>query len=119
MSYTEKEVQGVIQGMVDAINQQKGKMESRFEGYDKTMDEFAKTLSAIETAVARGQYPGGGGSSLSGFGAGVDTQAAREHKEKFLAWARKGRDGIVSAITDNGELLNWKSPSSETDRPGL
>ncbi len=25
------------------------------------------------------------------------------------------RDGIVSAITDNGELLNWKSPSSETE----
>lgn len=60
--------------------------------YDGRFANLEKQLEAIETAVARGQYPGGGGSSLSGFGAGIDTPAAREHKEKFLAWARKGSD---------------------------
>ena len=60
--------------------------------YDGRFANLEKQLEAIETAVARGQYTGGGGSSLSGFGAGIDTQAAREHKEKFLAWARKGSD---------------------------
>jgi len=87
MSYKESEVIGMMQAMADNLNLQKGKIESRFEGYDKTMDEFAKTLSAIETAVARGQLPGGGG-----FGGGIDTEATREHKEAFLAWARKGSD---------------------------
>lgn len=60
--------------------------------YDGRIVNMEKQLNAIETAVARGQFTGGGGSSLSGFGAGIDTQAAREHKEKFLAWARKGSD---------------------------
>lgn len=60
--------------------------------YDGRFANLEKQLEAIETAVARGQYSGGGGSSLSGFGAGIDTPAAREHKEKFLAWARKGSD---------------------------
>ncbi|MBA4389986.1 MAG: phage major capsid protein [Syntrophus sp. (in: bacteria)] len=45
-------------------------------------------LDAIETAVARGGNAYGGGSS----NAGITSGAAKEHKEKFLAWARKGSD---------------------------
>jgi len=60
--------------------------------YDGRVANMEKQLNAIETAVARGQLPGGGG----GFGGGIDTQATREHKEAFLAWARKGAnpDGL-------------------------
>jgi HK97 family phage major capsid protein len=108
MSYTEKEVQGVIQGMVDAINQQKGKMESRFEGYDKMMDEFAKTLSAIETAVARGQLPGGG-SSRSDFGG-----ANAEDRRAFSAFLRSGK--IMDAMrTDSDPDGGFTVPLSIND----
>ncbi|HPK54188.1 MAG TPA: hypothetical protein PK114_06970, partial [Smithellaceae bacterium] len=48
--------------------------------YDGRVANMEKQLNAIETAVARGQLPGGGGSSLSGFGSGIDPQATREHR---------------------------------------
>lgn len=94
MSYTEKEVQGVVQGLVDAINLQKGKIENRFEGYDKTMDEFAKTLQAIETAVARGEFTGGG-SSRSGFG------GDSEDRRAFSAFLRSGK--IMDAMRTDSD----------------
>jgi len=54
--------------------------------------DYGKRLDEIEKYIGRAQFPGGG-SSLSGFGGGSDTQAAEnQHKEKFLAWARKGSD---------------------------
>jgi len=46
-------------------------------------------LDAIEAAVARGQLPFVGGESAD-FGGGIDAEAAREHKNAFFAWARKG-----------------------------
>ncbi|PKN88858.1 MAG: phage major capsid protein [Deltaproteobacteria bacterium HGW-Deltaproteobacteria-1] len=54
--------------------------------------DYGKRLDEIEKYVGRAGFPGGG-SSLSGFGDGSDTQAAiNQHKDKFLAWARKGTD---------------------------
>jgi len=85
MSYSKAEVSEMMEEIQAAAKD--GLLKDR-----ERINALEKQLNAIETAVARGQLPGGGGSSLSGFGAGVDTQAAREHKEKFLAWARKGSD---------------------------
>ncbi len=54
--------------------------------------DYGKRLDEIEKYVGRAGFQGGG-SSLSGFGDGSDTQAAiNQHKDKFLAWARKGSD---------------------------
>jgi len=55
--------------------------------YDERVANIERQLNNVEAAVARGQLPFVGGSS-SDFGG--DTQAAREHKDAFLAWARKG-----------------------------
>lgn len=85
MSYTEKEV-GAMMDKLTAVAEN-GLAKDR-----ERMNAIEKTLAAIETAVARQEFTGGG-SSRSGFGGGSDTQAAEnQHKEKFLAWARKGSD---------------------------
>lgn len=62
--------------------------------YDGRIAGLEKHLNDLETHMARGQFPGGGGRS-SGDGTGNlggISVAAREHKEKFLAFARKGSD---------------------------
>jgi HK97 family phage major capsid protein len=56
--------------------------------YDGRLKALEAQGNAIETALSRKHFPGGGGSPHSA----VTTAAAREHKEKFLAWARKGSD---------------------------
>jgi len=56
--------------------------------YNDRVADIERKLNNVEAAVARGQLPFVGGSS-SDFGV-IDTQAAREHKDAFLAWARKG-----------------------------
>lgn len=55
---------------------------------DLKVGAMQRQIDAIETAVARGQFRGGGGSEASGPVSAV----AHEHKDKFLAWARKGTD---------------------------
>jgi len=79
------------------VIEEMGKSVENFkEKYDAKVAAMQQQLDAIETAVARGQFPGGGSSSR---GDGVSLNAAaREHKEKFLAWARKG--GNESALRD-------------------
>jgi HK97 family phage major capsid protein len=73
--------------MLDQIGKEVLDFKARYDG---RMANVEKTMNAIETAVARSQFAGGG-SSLER-GGGIDAQAAREHKDKFLAWARKGSD---------------------------
>jgi len=53
---------------------------------DSRFDEMENTIGALETVVARGGMPGGSSSRDSGITSG----AAREHKDKFLGWVRKG-----------------------------
>lgn len=57
-------------------------------GYEIAMfkERNDQRFDELETKVARSEFTGGSvsGNSLSG--------AARDHKEKFLAWARKGAD---------------------------
>jgi len=78
-----------LKGLIEEMGKEVVAFKSQ---YDKRIVNVEKQLDSIETAVARGQFPGGGGSSLSHYGGGIDAQAARDHKEKFLAWARKGSD---------------------------
>lgn len=54
--------------------------------YDGRVTAMQMQLDAIETAVARGQFRGGGSSR----GSGSLSAVAGEHKEKFLAWVRRG-----------------------------
>ena len=82
MSYTQAEVSAMLDNLTAVAENGLAKDRER-------MNAFEKNLAAIETAVARGEFTGGG-SSLSGFGS--NTEAAKQHKEKFLAWARKGSD---------------------------
>jgi len=56
------------------------------ERYDKKLGDVSSQLEAIETAVARGNFRGGGGSGDGGF----TSAASKEHKTAFLAWARRG-----------------------------
>jgi HK97 family phage major capsid protein len=60
MSYTEKEVIGIISELGDKFNLYKGKMETRFQGYDDEINNLKEQAGAIEKAVAIGQSPGGG-----------------------------------------------------------
>ena len=91
MSYTQAEVQKIISTIGDNFNLYKGKVETRFESFDREIEAISKQLEAIETAVAVRQFPGGGSSR-------TDLAAAREHEKAFLAWARKG--GNESALRD-------------------
>lgn len=95
MSYTEKEVQALLEEIAKISAENRGKMENRMDGIYKDYDELKKQIYSIETAVARGQFPGGGGSSSGG---GSFNAAAREHREQFLSWARKG--GNENALRD-------------------
>lgn len=83
MSYTAEEVKAIIEEIGNGFNLHKGKVETRFEGLDKSIDGMTKQLDAIETFLARSQFPGGGSSSRN-------NSAVNEHKAAFLAWARKG-----------------------------
>jgi len=83
MSYTAEEVKAIIEEIGNGFNLHKGKVETRFEGLDKSIDGVTKQLDAIETFLARSQFPGGGSSSRN-------NSAVNEHKAAFLAWARKG-----------------------------
>ncbi len=56
---------------------------------DERLGQIEKQQNSLETFLARGQFPGGGSSRGDG---GSFSAAAKEHKEKFLAWARKGSD---------------------------
>ena len=51
------------------------------ERYDKKLGDVSSQLEAIETAVARGNFRGGGGSGDGGF----MSAASKEHKTAFLA----------------------------------
>ena len=91
MSYTEKEVQEMLREVGSAHTELRGKVENRMDQYDKELDSLKKQGNAIETAVARQQFSGGGSSRVDGsFGGG--SALAREHQSKFQAWARKGVD---------------------------
>lgn len=57
--------------------------------YDGRVAGLEKHLNDLETHMARGQFPGGGSSLGSG---AVLSVAAKEHKDGFLSWARKGTD---------------------------
>lgn len=48
--------------------------------------DYDKRLDIIETAVAKGGFPGGGSSGKD------KTAAAKDHAKGFYAWARSGRD---------------------------
>ncbi len=90
MSYTEKEVVVMLEEIGKGLESYKSAMDKRVrdvESNDKTIQEMKKQLNVVETFCARSQFPGGGASSIGGGSA-----AAREHRDKFLAWARKGSD---------------------------
>lgn len=56
---------------------------------NRRVEDLMKQVDAIEMIVAKSQFPGG---SATHSGGTTMNAAAREHKEKFLAWARKGDD---------------------------
>lgn len=73
--------------------------------YDGRVAGLEKHLNDLETHMARGQFPGGG-SSKGNLGA-----EAKAHKEKFLAWARKGAD------PDGLRSMEVKAELSTVDDP--
>lgn len=107
MSYTEKEVAALLEGLGKVNAEMRGKMENRMDGIDGTFDDFARKIEAIENAVARSAFPGGGGSSG---GNGVSSPAAKEHKEKFLAWARKGDPEGLRGLEIQANLSTLSDP---------
>lgn len=87
MSYTKAEVIEIIGEVGKAYS-------DKVDEYEKNQAAMKAQLEAIETAVARGQFPGG---SLSR-GDGLTSAQAKEHKDAFLNWARRG--GNESALRD-------------------
>jgi HK97 family phage major capsid protein len=90
MSYNEKEVHGMLEELGKVNAEMRGKVDNRFDEYDKDLDEVQAAIKAMEAVIARREFPMGGSSSPgNGFS---NSAAAREHGEKFLAWVRKGSD---------------------------
>jgi HK97 family phage major capsid protein len=78
----EKNIQDLITEMGRGVQDFQAK-------YNEKFDNLSAQVNLIENAVARGQYPGGTSSRGTGIS---DSALTREHKDKFLAWARKGSD---------------------------
>ena len=73
---------------ITALVQKMGNESKQFmERYDGKVKNLESIVNAIEIALGRSEIRGGGSSHDGAFSA-----AAQEHKEKFLAWARKGSD---------------------------
>lgn len=81
MSYTEKEVLAMLNEIGTGLEAYKASM-------DKRVRDLETNTGVLETQLARALSPVKGGSLHTG----IESEAAREHKEKFFAWARKGSD---------------------------
>lgn len=88
MSYTEKEVQRMLDEIGKMNAESRGRFENRMDAYDKDYNDLKQQIDAIETAIGRSQYPFGGGTPKGA----ATTAAANQHKDKFFDWARKGSD---------------------------
>lgn len=98
MSYKQSEVQEVMEELGRNVIDFKAQ-------YDGRVANIEKQIDALETYVGRG-IPGGGSSSK-----GINAQAAEQHKEKFLAWARKGSDPEgLSALEVQANLSTLSDP---------
>ncbi len=78
-----REIKDLIENMGDEMKSFAGR-------YDSRLKALEGQAGAIESALARAEFPGGG--SPGGKGVSINSAAAREHQDKFLAWARKGSD---------------------------
>jgi HK97 family phage major capsid protein len=113
------ELKELIENMGQGFEQFKAK-------YDGRVDAMQRQLEAIETAVARRQFPGGGSSSRGGgFGA-----EAKEHEKQFYGWMRSGSgaDALrgleikasLSTLSDpDGGFLVPEEVSQEIDRVAM
>ncbi len=80
---------------------------------DERLDRIENTVDALDKAVGRTLLGGGGGSTRAD--GRTNTTAEKEHKNKFMAWARKGSDpdglrGIEASLStlsdpDGGYLV--------------
>lgn len=88
MSYTQAEVAALLKEVGGSYDDLIKTIKDMGTEFDEFKSRYDNRIDAIETGIARGEFQGGGSSR----GNGVSSFAAREHGEKFLAWARKGSD---------------------------
>lgn len=67
-----------------------------------SMAQVKAQLEALETAVARGQFPGGGKSAVE--------IAKAEHKEAFCKWFRKGVEGDLRSLEIKASASTLSDP---------
>jgi len=102
MSYKQSELQDIMENVGKEVVEFKSR-------YDSRVEKLEKQLENVEVAFARSQFPGGGSSSDFGM---IDTQAAREHRDQFMAYLRKG--GNEAALRDlqvRAELSTMDDPA--------
>lgn len=93
-----KELEKLIQAMGLSVEEFKAQ-------YGKEFEAMKRQVDAIETAVARGQFPGGGTSSPK------TRAAAQEHEKAFLNWMRKGsNDAELRDLEIRAELSTVSDP---------
>jgi HK97 family phage major capsid protein len=116
MSYTQKEVQDLIDKLGALNAEQRGKMENRMDGLTKDLDELAKTVNQLDIVMGRRGMGGGGFTDLTG---------NAEHKAAFVGWVRRGGDGVdlrafeasLSTLSDpDGGFLVPDEMAKEIDR---
>ena len=91
------DLQGTIEGLGKAFVDFRSKHEGEVSALKAQMD-------AIETAVARGYFKGGGSSSYQ-------TKAEHEeHKKGFFAWVRKGVDAGLADLEIKAGLSTLSDP---------
>jgi len=74
----------------------------KVEKINADMTDRAKQIEAIETAVARGQFPGGGSVNQN--------PAKAEHAKAFNVWMRKGVDAGLKDLEVKAELSTLSDP---------
>jgi len=119
MSYTQSEVQAIIDEFSKVSAESRGKLENRIDGCDKTIEELHAQIDSLEVILGRRGLGGGGWSA--------GAESAKEHKAAFNSWARQGGNDVelrrlevaagLSTVNDpDGGFLVPDEMAKEIDR---
>jgi len=86
MSYTQSEVQAIIDEFSKVSAESRGKLENKLDGFDKTLEELHAQVDSLEVILGRRGLGGGGWSA--------GAESAKEHKAAFNSWARQGGNDV-------------------------
>jgi HK97 family phage major capsid protein len=106
MSYSEKDVQGMLEAIGKVNAETRGKFENRMDQYDKELDDEKRAREAVETAIARSAFPGGGSSLGVSDSAPLSDKFAVDIEGRMIPVLAKG-DKLAASYPRPSEGGDW------------